>query len=249
MKIRSYGRRVFGASAVFYGVIALKWYDAQTWQTLAQIWKLPFGRGIGGCLMAAQIAGGIGIQFKRTARFASIILGVVYLLFSLACVPGILSAPRAYANYPNFFEQLSLLCGAVALCAETEPNAERAVVFARLARLGLGACTISFMLTQVVYFRATEDLVPKWIPPNPMFWAILTTIAFALAAIAILLNVQARLATRLMVLMIVLFGVVVWIPRLSAHPEAHPNWSEFALNFLIAGAAGAVAESKSSSLR
>jgi hypothetical protein len=249
MKATSYGRIVFGASAVFYGVIALVWYDAQTWQTLAAIWKLPFGRVIGGCLMAAQIAGGIGIQFTRAARRASIILGTVYLLFSLACVPGILSAPGAYAEYPNFFEQFCLVCGAVALCAGTERNAERAAVFARLARLGLGVCTISFMLTQIVYLRATEDLVPKWIPPNQMFWAILTTIAFALAAIAILLNVQARLAIRLMTLMLILFGVLVWIPRLIAHPDAHLNWSEFALNFLIAGAAGVVAESNSSSPR
>jgi len=236
---------VFGASAAFYGVIALRWYDAQTWQTLAQIWKLPFGRVIGGCLMAAQIAGGIGIQSKRTAGLASIILGVVCLLFSLACVPGILSAPRAYANYPNFFEQLSLLCGAVALCAETERDAERAVAFARLARLGLGVCAISFTLSQILYLPVTADLVPRWIPPNQMFWAMLTTIAFALAAIAMLINRQARLAIRLMTLMLALFGVLVWIPRLIAHPKAHLNWSEFGLNFLITGAAWMVADLRS----
>lgn len=249
MKITSYGRILFGASAVFYGTIALRWYDAQTWQTLAELWKLPCGRMIGGSLMAAQIVGGIGIQSTRTARLASIILAVVYLLFSLACVPGILSAPGAYASYPNFFEQLSLLCGAIALFAEIESSAGRAALFGRSARLGLGMCTISFMLTQIVYFRATEDFVPKWIPPNPMFWAILTTIAFGLAALAILFNVRARLALRLMTLMVVLFGVLVWIPRLRAHPEAHVNWSEFSLNFLIAGAAAVVAESKLHSIR
>ena len=116
MKTTSYERIVFGASAVFYGAMALRWYDAQTWQTLAEIWKLPIGRIVGGCLMAAQIAGGIGIQFTRTTRLASIVLVIVYLSFSLACVPGILSAPGAYAEYPNFFEQFSLLCAAIALC-------------------------------------------------------------------------------------------------------------------------------------
>jgi len=43
-------------------------------------------------------------------------------------------------------------------------------------------------------------------------WAILTTIAFALAAVATLINRQARLAIRLMALMLALFGVLVWIP-------------------------------------
>ena len=36
-----------------------------------------------------------------------------------------------------------------------------------------------------------------------MFWAMLTTIAFALAAIAILINRPARLALRLMTFMLV----------------------------------------------
>jgi hypothetical protein len=96
-----------------------------------------------------------------------------------------------------------------------------------------------------LYLRFTPALVPKWIPPNQMFWAILTTIAFALAAIAILINHQARLAIRLMTVMLALFGVLVWIPRLIAHPEAHGNWSEFALTLLITGAAWIVAELRS----
>lgn len=245
LKTALYGRIVFGASAVLFGVIALMWYDSDTWQTLRQIWRLPFGTIVGGCLMTAQIGGGIGMQYSRTARLASIVLGVVYLLFSLACIPGIIAAPTIYAQYGSFFEQFSLLCGATALYAATEASAARAVVFGRLARLGLGVCAISFTLSQIVYLRVTADLVPKWIPPNQMFWAILTTIAFALAAIAILVNRQARLAIRLMTLMLALFGVVVWIPRLIARPEAHLNWSEFGLTLLITGAAWTVADSKS----
>jgi hypothetical protein len=43
MKTALYGRIVFGASAVLFGVIALMWYDPDTWQTLRHIWSLPFG--------------------------------------------------------------------------------------------------------------------------------------------------------------------------------------------------------------
>jgi hypothetical protein len=128
--------------------------------------------------------------------------------------------------------------------AATEANAARAVALGRLARLGLGVCAISFTLSQILYLRVTADLVPRWIPPNQMLWAILTTIAFALAAIAIVINHQARLAIRLMTLMLALFGVLVWILRLIAHPEAHLNWSEFALTVLITGAAWMVADLK-----
>jgi hypothetical protein len=242
MKTAFYGRIVFGASAVLFGVIALMWYDAETWQTLRQIWSLPFGNIIGGCLMVVQIAGGIAMQFPRTARLASIVLAVVYLLFSLACLPGIIAAPAVYAQYGSFFEQFCLLCGAIALYAATEANRARAVAFGRVARLGLGACAISFTLSQIIYLRVTADLVPTWIPPNQLFWAILTTVAFALAAIAILIHRKARLAIRLMTIMLALFGVLVWVPRLIAHPETHLNWSEFGLTCLITGAAWMVAD-------
>jgi len=245
MKTALYGRIVFGASAVLFGVIALMWHDPDTWQTLRQIWSLPFGIVIGGCLMALLIAAGIGIQFPPTAHPAAAVLIVVFLLFSLACIPGIIAAPAVYAQYGSLFEQFSLLSGSIALFSATEANAARAAAFARLARLGLGVCAISFTLGQIFYLRFTADLVPKWIPPNQKFWAILTTIAFGLAALAILSNRQARLATRLMTLMLALFGVLVWVPRLIAHPEAHGNWSEFGLTFLITGAAWMVADLKS----
>src|SRR5579884_2820038 len=80
------GRVVFGAAAVLFGVIALMWHDADTWQTLTEIWKLPWGTIIGGLLMAAQIAGGVGLQVPRTVRLGSVVLGFVYLLFALACI-------------------------------------------------------------------------------------------------------------------------------------------------------------------
>jgi hypothetical protein len=246
MKTVFYGRIVFGASAVLFGVITLMWHDPATWQNLQQVWRLPFGTIIGGCLMTALIAGGIGMQIPRTARLASVILGVVYLCFSLACIPGIIAATNIYERYGgSFFLFFSLLCGAIALYAATEANAARALVFGRVARLGLGLCAISFTLGQILLPRETAGLVPKWIPPSQMFWAILTTVAFGLAAIAILINRQAQLAMRLMTLMLALFGVLVWIPLVIAHPEAHFYWSEFALNFLITGAAWMVADLRS----
>jgi len=234
-----YGRIVFGASAALLGVISLMWYDSDTWQTLRQLWSLPFGTIVGGCLMTVQIAGGMGIQFPRTAHLSSIVLCIVYLLFSLACVPAIIAAPAVYVHYGSFFEQFSALCGAIALYAATGRNA---AAFRRVARLGLALCAISFTLSQIFYLPMTASLVPKWIPPNQNFWAIFTTVAFSLAAISLLINRQTRLALRLLTLMLALFGLLVWVPRLIAHPEAHGNWSEFGLTSLITGAVWLVAD-------
>jgi hypothetical protein len=246
MKTALYGRIVFGAAAVLFGVIALMWHDADTWQNLQHIWSLPFGTIIGGCLMTAQIAGGMGMQYTRTGRLAAVVLCVVYLCFSLTCVSDIIAAANIYDEYGgSFFIFFSLLCGSIALYAATEADAAQALVFGRLARLGLGVCAISFTAGQALLLRETAHLVPRWIPPNQMFWAILTTVAFALTAVAILINRQARLAMHLMTLMLALFGVLIWVPHVIAHPEAHFNWSECALTFLVTGAAWTVADLKS----
>jgi hypothetical protein len=243
MKTAMYRRIVFGAAAVLFGVIALMWHDAETWQNLQHIWSLPFGTLIGACLMSAQIVGGVGMQYPRAVRTAAVVLCVVYLCFSLACIPDFIAAANIYERYGgSFFQFFSLLCGAIALYAATEANAARAVLLRRLARLGFGVCAISFTLGQALLLRDTANLVPKWIPPNQMFWAVLTTVAFGLAAVSILVNRQARLALRLMALMLALFVVLVWVPRLVAHPKAHFNWSECALTFLITGAAWMVAD-------
>jgi hypothetical protein len=242
MKTALYGRIVFGGSAVLFGVIALMWHDADTWQSVHRILRLPFGTFIGEALMIALIAGGIGILLPRTLRQASIVLVVVYAIFALVCVPGIVAAPRLFGEYDGFSEQFCLFCGALALYAVTNANAARSGTLRLVARIGLGLCTISFTLAQIVYESVTASLVPKWIPPNQTFWVILTTVAFALAAIAMLLNVRARRAMRLMAAMLVIFGVLVWIPALVAAPQSHGNWSEFALNFLIAGATLMVAD-------
>jgi hypothetical protein len=217
-------RLLFGASALLFGVIMLIWHDADTWQGLP-ILKLPLGTTIGDALALAQIVGGVALIALRTPRVGSIVLGVVYAIFALACIPGIVGDPKTYVRYGGFFEWFSIVSGAAA-----------AYGLANLARLGLGLSTISFTIAQIVYFRFTASLVPAWIPPNQSFWVTLTTIAFGLAAIAMLINRLASLAIRLMTLMLALFGVLIWIPAVAAHPAAHGNWSELALNFLITGA-------------
>ncbi|MGB8966722.1 MAG: hypothetical protein WCB99_13880 [Candidatus Cybelea sp.] len=77
---------------------------------------------------------------------------------------------------------------------------------------------------------------------DAIFWTILTTVAFGLAAVAILINRQARLAMRLMALMLTLFGALVWLLRIVAHPGLLSDWSEFSANYLMAAASWLVAD-------
>jgi len=101
---------------------------------------------------------------------------------------------------------------------------------------------VSFTLEQVFYLAGTASFVPKWIPPGQMFWAITTTIAFALAAIALLARRSALLAARLLTLMIIGFGLLVWLPAPFADPDKIISWAGNAQNLAIAGAAWIVAD-------
>jgi hypothetical protein len=226
------GRHVFGVAALSFGVIALAWHDSNDSHQL---------RYIVYAASAALIFGGAAIQFRRTAKTGAGILGAAYLVFTLLCVPGIIAAPQVYNSWGNFFEQFSLLTGAAMVYAHLSSAWSRETLN-RIGRVLLGICTASFTLEQAFYLNATVTLVPKWIPPGQMFWAVATTVLFALAAVALLTNRMALLATRLPTMMLVSFGLVVWVPLVLSNPHSHVNWSENSETFEIAGAVWILAD-------
>lgn len=235
---RDFGRHVYGAAAVIYGALALYWHDVDTWPQLAALAKAPYRESVVYIVAAALIAGGIAMQWRRTAQIAAVVLGVFYLLVSVLCIPGIVAAPLIYNNWGNFFEQFSIASGALIAYASLASGSLRSAARAAgIGRICFGICVISFALEQAFYLDATAGFVPKWIPPGQMFWAIATTIAFALATIAIVSRRQALLASRLLTAMLVLFGLLVWLPALFASPHSHFNWAESAENLAIAAVA------------
>ena len=113
----------------------------------------------------------------------------------------------------------------------------------RIGSILVGICAASFTLEQKRFiFPPTATLVPKWLPPSQMFWAVATTVFFALAAVALLTNRMALLTARLLTMMLVIFGLFVWIPLLLSDPHSHTNWSETAETFAIAGTAWILAD-------
>ena len=129
----------------------------------------------------------------ETARAGAVAVGAIYLALALLGIPLIIKHPLVYNGFGNFFEQFSFVSGALILYACFGPTASLRI--AQLAGLGyysFGICVASFALEQLFYLSASASLVPKWIPPGQMFWAIATTAAFALAAVALLTGVKAR---------------------------------------------------------
>jgi len=223
---------VFGVAALAFGLITLVWHDFNGWHQ---------PRFLIYAAAADQIFGGAAIQFRRTAKAGALVLVAVYLVFALRCVSGIVAAPKIYNSWGNFFEQFSLVAGAAIVYARMSSAWSRETLN-RIGRILLGICTASFTLEQAFYLGATASLVPKWLPPSQMFWAVATTVLFALAAVALLANRMALLAARLLTMMLVLFGLLVWVPLLLSDPHSHTNWSETVETFAIAGTAWILAD-------
>ena len=232
---RDFGRHAYGAAAIIYGALALHWNDVNTWPQLAALAKAPYHGPVAYIVAAILIVGGLAIQWRRTAQLGAVVLGVFYLVVAVLCIPGIVAAPLVYNNWGNFFEQFSIASGA--LIAYASLASGRLASTARAASIFFGICVVSFALEQAFYLNATAGFVPKWIPPGQMFWAIATTIAFALAAIAILSGRRVLLASRLLTAMLVVFGLLVWLPALLGNPHSHFNWAESTENLAIAAVA------------
>ena len=226
------GRHVFGVAVLAFGLITLAWHDYNDWHQL---------RYIVYAAAAAQIFGGAAIQFRRTVKTGAVVLAAVYLVFALLCVPGIVAKPQIYNSWGNFFEQFSLVTGAAIIYARLS-SAWSQETLHRIGRILLGICAASFTLEQAIYLNATANLVPKWLPPSPLFWAVTTTVLFALAAVALLTSRMALLATRLLTMMLVIFGLLVWVPLLLSDLHNHTNWSETAETFAIAGTSWILAD-------
>jgi uncharacterized membrane protein YphA (DoxX/SURF4 family) len=237
------GRHVYGLAAILFGIITLVWHDFNTWQQIRPIGNIPHREILVYIAAAVELFGGIAIQWSRSARAGAIALGAIYLVFALLWVPFIVAEPLVYDRWGNFFEQFSLVSGALIVYAlfrggDSSQNAK----LARVGYLLFGVCVVSFTLEQLFYLSGTAQFVPKWIPPGQMFWAVLTTVAFALAAIALFTGHSALLASRLLTLMVIGFGSLVWLPILLGDPHKHFNWVGKAQNLAITGAAWIVTD-------
>ena len=231
----SLGRYVYGLAAIGFGICALAFHDVSNWLQIKALGDLSHSGALTAIVGIVQILGGVAVAWPRTARAGALALGALYVIFALLTLPYVIRHPLVYNGYGNFFEQLSFVSGAVILYARTK----------RLARIGyysFGLCVVSFALEQLFYLSDTAGLVPKWIPPGQMFWAIATTAAFALAASALLTGIMARLASRLNTAMIVGFGLLVWVPALVSDPHGFSNWTEGLETLGIAGSAWIVAD-------
>jgi len=236
------GIYAFAAGAIFLGILGLASGDfATNWQRVVP--TVPFREPLAYLIAVIELAAGLALLWRRTARAGALTLTIVYAVFTLLWVPIMLATHTDYDPTGNFFEEFSLVVGGAVLFASLSPAgssiARRESLFARL----FGLSAISFGVVHIYDMPGLFGAVPSWIPPSQMFWGWATTIGFFLAAIAILTGLMAPLASRLLTVEIVSFELFFWIPMLKASPHNHFTWSGNAISTAIAGAIWVVSDS------
>lgn len=229
------GVHVYGIAAAVLGVAMLVWDD------FAPFWHpVPLStphRGFLAYLVASLlIAAGLGIQVPRFLKSGLRILSTLYFILALLWLPRVILFPRIYATWGGFFEQFSPVAAAI-LAGASMDETRSGRMLSRIARVLFGICVISFGLNHFFAIPETSRMVPAWIPPGQTFWAIATGIADLLAGIAIVSGVKDVLACRLLTCMILLFGLLIWLPALYTAPNSVAVWTGNAINLIVASAA------------
>jgi uncharacterized membrane protein YphA (DoxX/SURF4 family) len=242
------GGYAYAAGAIFLGLLGLASGDfATTWQHVGP--NAPLRAPLAYLTALIELAAGLALLWRRTARAGALALTAVYSVFTLLWVPKAFENLGNYDPIGNVFEEFSLVAAGLVLSAAFSPAGSSLARRRSFFVLLFGVCPISFGIVHIMDMPGLLGAIPAWLPPARMFWAYATTLGFFAAAVAILTGILAPLASRLLTVEIVIFEFLFWIPNLSAGPGNHFNWAGNAISIAIAGAAWVVSDSICQSAR
>jgi uncharacterized membrane protein len=167
-----------------------------------------------GLLLVALAAGMLLRGWARTAAatFAALLL----LSFVFLRIPEIAADPWTGFRWTNPLKVLALVGGAIVLAVVFPPRdapppwtESGPLVAAGLFGVFLAVCGIQHFH----YADFVDTLVPAWVPPGPRPWTLFTGVALFAGGIGIMVPRVARLAAICTGVMILLWVVLLHIPR------------------------------------
>jgi uncharacterized membrane protein len=174
---------------------------------------------------AALVLAGAVITFSKNARTVSVILGVCFFLLFLCShvYYQIFLSPYDFhfGNWTNPLKELGFSGGALVLAASFTKGKsfEANNLLMTLGRVFFSIMLIVFGIDHFLYTEFVATLVPKWIPGS-LFWTYFAAVALIGSGICILLKIKIRLVGMLLGTMLLLWLVLLHIPRAIADPNA-----------------------------
>lgn len=240
MRVIGIGQLVFALSVAALGLLSLGSGDfALNWQ--------PVPKGIPGREILAYLSGaillfgGLGLLVKPVARLSALVLTVNFFVWLLLLqVPKVVMGWSHAGSWLGFGETSLLVTGAWALLSSLQDDTTQDVGV-RFARILFGIATPLIGLSHFVYLKETVELVPAFLPA-PAGFAWFTGAAHIAAGAAVLFSVLPRLGATLEAVMMGLFALMVWLPKVAAHPDSRFLWTAFLVSIAYSAGAQAIAE-------
>lgn len=241
----SLGNRVYGVAGIALGVIGLVWRDFNApWHAVPPELLAPTSAAylpLAYAVAALFVLGGLAMQVRRTAAGGALVLAALFAVFALLYVYRAVHYPAILGIWLGVAEESAMMLGGVVaaislLHDEDHPRRDQ------IGRLAFGICLLVFGAAHIVYVKETAGMVPAYLTHQD-WWAYGTGVADILAGLAFLSNILTILASRLVVLMFIGFGALVWAPRIVNVPADHLAWGGNAINLALVGAAWILAES------
>jgi uncharacterized membrane protein len=206
----------FGIQHIVYGEFVTRLVPKlPAWIPQHSLWAYVTGL----VLIAAGI---VIVLLPSAARIVSSLLGVLILLsFFIFYLPLLRVSPPLGGLWTNAGKALALSGGAF-LVAASPTQAGIGVIDRRLmiplSRLFLSAFMILAGVQHFLFASFVATLVPPWIPQH-LFWTYFAGVALIAGGIGVLIPRVTRLAALLSGTMILLWVVLLHIPRAIAAPR------------------------------
>jgi uncharacterized membrane protein len=199
------------------GVLSLAYDDfARPYQSIAE--DLPGRSWLAYLSGALLLLGGAGLLVKPlAARSAQLITLYLALFWVLPQIVKAGATPVSVGSVLGVFETLAAAAGAWILASGAS-----AAGGVRVARWLFGVSCIMFGVSHFAYADYTAGMIPAWLPAR-LGLAYATGAGHALAGLAMVLGLRARLAATLEALMMSSFVLLLHVPSVWAVPP--PEWA------------------------
>jgi uncharacterized membrane protein YphA (DoxX/SURF4 family) len=168
------------------------------------------------------LAGGC-IALDKAARPVSFLLGAALLLvFCFDFIPyqfGSSSRYMHFANWENAAKELTLAGGAIVIAGRY-----------RFGVILFALTILNYGVLHLLYAKEAGDYIPSWVS-NHLIWMYVTGAALIGSSLAILLGIRRRLFAALLGIMILIWVIILHIPKATGAPLAN-NEGEVTSAFL-----------------
>jgi uncharacterized membrane protein YphA (DoxX/SURF4 family) len=235
------GRIIFATGIIALGVLQFFAGDYIVGRPPALSWP-AWAVKIPGKLVWAWLSGSfliiaaLAIILNRKARFAAIFIGVLILVFSF-----LLRHLPAMTDLGNSYKSLALGGGAFIVAASflkkdgTDPS--NSFTNDNLILTGCIFLSLFLIFCGISHFKFDEfvrDFIPAYIPIRS-FWTDFTAVALLAGGTGLIFKQTRKWAAALSGLMILLWFILLHIPRTVADPNNYSEWMGLFESFTLSG--------------